>query len=61
MLADPAPLESWEEAFGSEEALARRHNVRAFASALMLAAGEAEDGSLDAVKPGATRLLATVP
>ncbi len=61
MLADPAPLESWQAAFGSEEALARRHNVRAFASALLIAASEEEDGALDAVKPGATRLLASVP
>lgn len=60
-LSDPAPLASWDEVFQSGEGLARRHNLRAFGAALLLAANAAQSGALDALKPGATHLLRTVP
>lgn len=60
-LSSPAPLSSWEEAFRSEDALARRHNLRAFGYAVLTAVNASPQGALDALKPGATHLLTVVP
>lgn len=60
-IASPAPLASWDEAFKSEAALARRHNLRAFGYAVLTAVNSSPQGALDALKPGATHLLTTVP
>ncbi|MEQ8559013.1 MAG: DUF2785 domain-containing protein [Henriciella sp.] len=60
-LAQPAPLSDWEEAFGSESALARRHNLRAFAYAVLVAATENEEENLKRLRPGALHILSTIP
>ena len=49
-LADPAPLESWGQAYSSQEGLARRHNSLAFLMALHVyatASGADGDQSFD--------------
>lgn len=60
-LARPAPLAGWDEAFSSESALARRHNLRAFGYAVLVAATENEDENLKRLRPGALHLLSTIP
>ena len=60
-ISDPAPLVTWEDAFQSESALARRHNLRAFGYAVLVAATENEDEALKRLRPGALHLLGTVP
>lgn len=60
-LADPASLESWNDAFSSERALARRHNLRAFGYVVLVSATENEDETLKKLRPGALHLLSTVP
>lgn len=60
-LASPAPLASWDEARTSEEGLARRHNLRAFGYAVLTAVNASPQGALDALKPGVTELLTTIP
>ncbi|MEQ9315214.1 MAG: DUF2785 domain-containing protein [Henriciella sp.] len=60
-LADPAPLEGWDEAFWSEKALARRHNLRAFGYAVLVPATERPDESLRKLRPGALYLLTNIP
>lgn len=60
-ISRPAPLASWEGAFSSESALARRHNLRAFGYALLVTATESEDENLKRLRPGALQLLSTIP
>lgn len=51
-VSDPAPLESWNDAYSSQAGLARRHNTLGFLLALHVyaTASEAEnDGALDAM------------
>ena len=47
-LANPAPLESWNMAYGSQAGLARRHNTLSFLNALFLYAEAADDQQADA-------------
>jgi len=42
-IADPAPLDSWNDAFSTQAGLARRHNTLAFLQALHVAASAAGD------------------
>lgn len=61
-LAQPAPLDDWGEAFTSESALARRHNLRAFGYVVLAAANEsAEESALRTLRPGALHLLTVIP
>ncbi|WP_158084502.1 DUF2785 domain-containing protein [Henriciella pelagia] len=60
-MGDPAPLASWDDAFSSEEALARRHNLRAFAYVVLVSATESDDENLKKLRPGALHLLTTIP
>lgn len=60
-LADPAPLESWGDAFGSEAALARLHNLKAFAQALYINASLSQNPNLEPIATGALDLLKTLP
>lgn len=60
-MAEPAPLASWDDAFQSESALARRHNLRAFAYAILVSATENEDENLKMLRPGALHVLSTIP
>jgi hypothetical protein len=59
--ADPAPLQTWADAFRSEQALARRHNLKAFGYVLLTAVNSASGSSLSGLEPGATHILATLP
>jgi hypothetical protein len=47
-VADPAPLKSWREAFGSQLALARRHNTLGFLQALYTLVQENGSGETQA-------------
>lgn len=60
-LADPAPLADWNEAFGSEAALARLHNLKAFAHALYVPASLSENPVYMPVRDGAFGLLNALP
>lgn len=60
-LADPAPLADWNEAFGSEAALARLHNLKAFAYALYVPASLSENPVYEPVRDGAFGLLNALP
>lgn len=60
-LADASPLASWDDAFKSERALARRHNLRAFGYAVLVAATENDDENLKKLRPGALKLLGEIP
>lgn len=60
-LADPAPLQSWNDAFRSERALARRHNLRAFGYVVLVSVTENEDEALKRLRPGALLLLSKIP
>ncbi|WP_084417964.1 DUF2785 domain-containing protein [Henriciella litoralis] len=57
-LQDPAPLDSWGEAFKSEAALMRRHNLRAFASDLLISVSQSDNPVFDPIRSGAQGLLA---
>nr|WP_070958928.1 DUF2785 domain-containing protein [Hyphomonas sp. Mor2] len=60
-LRDPAPMESWGDAFGSERGLARLHNVKAFAQALYINASLSQNPNLAPIADGALELLKTLP
>lgn len=60
-IAQPAPLADWQAAFSSQAGLARRHNVRAFLSALYVAARDAENPALAALAPKALELIKSIP
>ena len=60
-ISEPAPLADWGQAFRSESALARRHNLRAFGYAVLVAASENDDENLKRLRSGALHLLSTVP
>ena len=60
-LADPAPLDSWGDAFSSEAALARRHNLKAFAQSLYINASLSQNPNLEPIAAGALELLKTLP
>lgn len=61
MLANPAPLESWNEAFKSEAGLARLHNLKGFAQVLYLNASLSENPNMVAIADGAMTLLKALP
>ena len=56
-LADPAPFDGWGDVFFSEDGLARRHNLRAFALAIYANAAASEDENVRALLPGALAIL----
>jgi hypothetical protein len=60
-LGDPAPLESWGQAFTSERELARLHNLRAFARALFADAVISGDERLQPLSDHARLLLESLP
>jgi hypothetical protein len=57
VLADPAPLSSWEAAWQDANGLARRHNLRAFALELYLNATLSEQPGVQALEPHALEVL----
>lgn len=60
-LSDPAPLETWNEAFKSEVGLARLHNLKGFAQVLYINASLSENPNMAPIADGAMSLLSTLP
>ncbi|KCZ92944.1 DUF2785 domain-containing protein [Hyphomonas johnsonii] len=56
-LADPAPLATWGEAYGSEVTLARVHNLRAFAEAAYIRASLSDAPGVAPISDGALSVL----
>jgi hypothetical protein len=57
----PAPMADWSEAFGSEAALARRHNAREFLLSLYAGLAESGDEALRARLPPVAAALRAIP
>jgi hypothetical protein len=60
-LVDPAPMKAWDEAFASETALARLHNLKAFFSTLYIATATTDDPSLSPLKDASLEALKRLP
>ena len=56
-LTDPAPLSSWEAGWQDADALARRHNLRAFALEIYVNATLSEQPGIQAMEPHALEVL----
>lgn len=60
-VATPTPLPSWRAAFASREGLARRHNARAFLSAIYVVARDDDDPKVSLLAPMALAGLREIP
>ncbi|MEZ5464623.1 MAG: DUF2785 domain-containing protein [Lysobacteraceae bacterium] len=60
-LADPAPLTSWNDAFGSEAALNRLHNLRAFLLAMHVRVAGSDSDAAKALMTGLRPAIEAVP
>ena len=60
-LADPAPMDAWGDAFSSQQGLARKHNVKAFALAVFAGASSTSDANIKMLKEPAAALLRALP
>lgn len=60
-LIDPAPLESWGDAFSSEAELARLHNVKAFLQELFINASVSSNENLKLMLDPVTDALRALP
>lgn len=60
-LGSPAPLASWDQAYGSERGLAQLHNVRTFAQAVYVTAETSGEASLQPIAALASELLSELP
>lgn len=60
-LMQPAPLNAWSDAFGSQAGLAKRHNMTAFIQAVWINARLSEDTADDVLLPGAEAALRALP
>lgn len=60
-LADPRPLASWNDAFGSERALIDLHNLKAFVQSLYINASLSQNPNLEPLATSALELLRTLP
>lgn len=60
-IAAPAPLPDWHAAFRSRAGLARRHNVRAFLSAIYITARDDDDPKVSMLAPMALAALREIP
>lgn len=60
-LVDPAPLATWGDAFSSETALERLHNLKAFARSLYINASLSQNPNLEPIADGALEMLKTLP
>lgn len=61
ILADPAPLASWGDAFSSERALIDLHNLKAFVQSIYINASLSQNPNLEPLATGALDLLRTLP
>ena len=60
-VADPAPLSSWNEAFGTQADLNRLHNLRAFLLALHVRVAGSENEAARAVMTGLKPAIEVIP
>jgi hypothetical protein len=60
-LMQPAPLNAWSDAFGSQAGLAKRHNMTAFIQAIWINARLSENTADDVLLPGAEAALRALP
>jgi hypothetical protein len=60
-IAAPAPLASWNDAFSSQEGLARKHNTAAFVQTVWINARLSENAGIQALLPGAEAALRALP
>ena len=60
-LMQPAPLNAWSDAFGSQAGLAKRHNMTAFIQAVWINARLSESTADDVLLPGAEAALRALP
>lgn len=60
-IADPAPLSSWNDAFGSEASLNRLHNLRAFLLAMHVRAAGSDSEAAKAVMGGLRPAIDSIP
>lgn len=60
-LGDPAPLPDWGEAYQSEMALARLHNLKAFARVIYVTASLSENEAHQPLADGALSLMRSLP
>jgi len=60
-LSNPAPLDSWADAFKSEAALKRLHNLKAFAQTLYVNASLSSNPNLEPIATGALEMLRALP
>ena len=60
-VTSPAPLDSWQSAFGSERGIKKRHNVRAFLLSVYASATIGEDEGLRRLIGPVTAALKAVP
>jgi hypothetical protein len=60
-LVDPAPMETWGDAFKSEVGLARLHDVKAFLQALYVGANNSSNTDVKALLPPVTEALRALP
>jgi len=60
-LINPAPMNSWNDAFKSEAGLARLHNVKAFLQALYIGTNNSSNERVKALLPPVTDALQSLP
>jgi hypothetical protein len=60
-VAAPTPFASWTDAFQTEKGLAKRHNIDAFLSRLVVLCALSKDPALDALRPAAQQALRSLP
>jgi hypothetical protein len=60
-LGDPAPLTSWNNAYISEQGLARLHNIKAFLNVIYINANESSNENIKMLYPASRDVLLTLP
>lgn len=60
-LADPSPLETWNDAFQSEADLARLHNLKAFLRILLVNVSNSDNPALQVMQPAILSTMQTLP
>ena len=60
-ISSPAPMKTWREAFGSNEGLARRHNIRSFLLSAYSEIRDSKDEHLAKMLPAVNAALIAVP
>lgn len=60
-LADPAPLQSWSDAYKSEAGIAKLHNTKAFLSTVYINAAETKNENIKALLAPARAALIKLP